>query len=119
MREIDVAAALQHPNIVEFLDRGTSNGVVYLVTEFVDGPDAARLADEQGGKLPYPLAVAIVLQVLAALSHAHSQGFIHRDIKDQNILVGGSRIESGREAHRLRVGQEFYPIRNERSDDGR
>ncbi|PWT91904.1 MAG: serine/threonine protein kinase, partial [Blastocatellia bacterium] len=40
MREIDVAAALKHKNIVEFIDRGTHNGVVYLVTEFVDGCDA-------------------------------------------------------------------------------
>src|SRR5204863_7312290 len=45
LREIDVAAALKHPNIVEFLDRGANNGVVYLVTEFIDGVDAAKLAD--------------------------------------------------------------------------
>lgn len=89
MREIDVAAALKHPNIVEFLDRGTNNGVVYLVTEFVDGPDAAKLADAQGGKLPCRDALAVTSQVLAALSHAHSQGYIHRDIKDQNILISG------------------------------
>src|SRR4030095_14270336 len=42
MREIDVAAALKHKNIVEFIDRGTHNGVVYLVTEFVDGADELR-----------------------------------------------------------------------------
>lgn len=87
MREIEVAASLKHPHIVEFLDRGTHNGVVFLITEFVDGPDAARLADARGGPLPYQVAVTIILQVLDALAHAHSQGFIHRDIKDQNILV--------------------------------
>ena len=87
MREIEVAASLKHPHIVEFLDRGTHNGVVFLITEFVDGPDAAKLADARGGPLPYQLAVTIVLQILDALAHAHSQGFIHRDIKDQNILV--------------------------------
>ena len=90
LREIEVAAALKHPNIVEFLDRGTHNGVVYLVTEFVDGPDASKLADAQGGKLSCSEAVAIVSQVLDALSHAHCQGFIHRDIKEQNILITGS-----------------------------
>jgi serine/threonine-protein kinase len=90
MREMDVAAALKHPNIVEFLDRGVHNGVVYLVTEFVDGADAAKLADAQGGRLPLVEAVAITSQVLAALSHAHAQGYIHRDIKDQNILVSGT-----------------------------
>jgi serine/threonine-protein kinase len=90
MREMDVAAALKHPNIVEFLDRGVHNGVVYLVTEFVDGPDAAKLADAQGGRLPVKETVVIISQVLAALSHAHAQGYIHRDIKDQNILVTGT-----------------------------
>jgi eukaryotic-like serine/threonine-protein kinase len=90
MREMDVAAALKHPNIVEFLDRGVHNGVVYLVTEFVDGADAAKLADARGGRLPVEDAVTIISQVLAALSHAHAQGYIHRDIKDQNILVSGT-----------------------------
>ncbi len=90
MREIDVAAALKHPNIVDFLDRGVNNGVVYLVTEFIDGPDAAKLADARGGQLSLPEGVRVISQALAALSHAHSQGYIHRDIKDQNILVRGS-----------------------------
>jgi hypothetical protein len=90
MREIDVAAALKHPHIVEFLDRGTHNGVVYLVTEFVDGADAAKLAEVRGGKLSYQETVAITMQTLDALSYAHELGFIHRDIKDQNILVSGS-----------------------------
>jgi eukaryotic-like serine/threonine-protein kinase len=90
LREIDVAAALKHPHIVEFLDRGTNNGVVYLVTEFVDGADASKLADTYGGKLSYEATIPIVLQVLDALSYAHSHGYIHRDIKDQNILVTGS-----------------------------
>jgi len=90
MREIDVGAALKHPNIVEFLDRGTSNGVVYLVTEFVDGADAAKLAEARGGRLPYEETVTIITQVLDALAYAHAQSYIHRDIKDQNILVSGS-----------------------------
>jgi eukaryotic-like serine/threonine-protein kinase len=87
LREIEVASALKHPHIVEFIDHGTHNGVVYLITEYVDGPDAAKLADTRGGVLPYPVAVTVIAQVLDALSHAHTLGFIHRDIKDQNILV--------------------------------
>lgn len=90
LREIDVAAALKHPNIVEFLDRGSNNGVIYLVTEFIDGVDAAKLAESRGGRLPYQEAVAIVTQALDALSYAHAQGYIHRDIKDQNIMVQGT-----------------------------
>jgi phage terminase large subunit-like protein len=90
MREMDVAAALQHPHIVSFIDKGTHNGVVYLITEFVEGTDAARLADSRGGRLPYAEAVQILVQSLDALSFAHNQGYIHRDIKDQNILVSGA-----------------------------
>jgi serine/threonine-protein kinase len=89
MREIDVAAALKHKNIVEFIDRGTHNGVVYLVTEFVDGADACKLAEEQGGFLSYADGISIISQALDALSFAHAQGYIHRDFKDQNILVAG------------------------------
>jgi eukaryotic-like serine/threonine-protein kinase len=90
IREIDVAAALQHPHIVKFLDRGTEKGAVYLVTEYVNGLDANRLAATRGGRLPYPEAVQIISQTLEALAYAHQQGYIHRDIKDQNILVAGA-----------------------------
>src|SRR5215510_12557903 len=90
MREIDVAASLKHPNIVEFIDRGTHNGVVYLVTEFVDGADASKLAEENGGRLSYRDAISIITQALDALDYAHKQGYIHRDFKDQNILVSGT-----------------------------
>lgn len=89
MREIDVAAALKHKNIVEFIDRGTHNGVIYLVTEFVDGADAQRLAEMKGGCLVYHDGISIISQALDALSFAHAQGYIHRDFKDQNILVSG------------------------------
>lgn len=89
LREIDVAAALKHQNIVEFIDRGTHNGVVYLVTEFVDGADASKLAEQNGGYLEYKEGISIISQALDALAHAHSQGYIHRDFKDQNILVAG------------------------------
>jgi pSer/pThr/pTyr-binding forkhead associated (FHA) protein len=90
MREIDVAASLRHPSIVQFIDRGTHNGVVYLVTEFIDGADAGKLADARGGKLSQPETLEIISQILDALAYAHAQGYIHRDIKDQNILVSGA-----------------------------
>jgi len=89
MREIDVAAALKHKHIVEFIDRGTHNGVVYLVTEFVEGADASKLAEDQGGRLKFEDGILIISQALDALSFAHERGYIHRDFKDQNILVAG------------------------------
>ncbi len=90
MREIEVAASLRHPYIVSYIEHGTHNGVVYLVTEFVSGMDASKLARSRGGKLPYPEVVKIIEQTLSALDFAHSQGFVHRDIKEQNILVTGN-----------------------------
>jgi serine/threonine protein kinase len=91
MREIQVGKALDHPNIVRFLESGTNNGSVYLVTEFVEGSDAAKLADAQGGRLPFREAIDIVAQSLDALAYAHNKEYIHRDIKESNILVSGER----------------------------
>ncbi len=89
LREIEVASSLRHPHIVSYIDHGTHNGIVYLVTEFISGPDASRLARNHGGKLDYREVVQIIEQTLAALDFAHSLGFVHRDIKEQNILIEG------------------------------
>jgi serine/threonine-protein kinase len=89
MREIEVSSSLQHKNVVQYIEHGTHNGIVYLVTEYVSGMDAARLAKSRGGKLNYREVVSIMEQTLAALDFAHGLGFIHRDIKEQNILVDG------------------------------
>jgi eukaryotic-like serine/threonine-protein kinase len=90
MREIEVASSLQHPNIVSYIEHGSHNGIVYLVTEYVTGMDASKLAKQRGGKLSYKEVVRIIEQTLAALDFAHRKGFVHRDIKEQNILVDGS-----------------------------
>lgn len=90
MREIEVAASLQHPHIVSYIEHGTYNGTVYLVSEFVGGMDASKLAKHRGGRLHYMEVVKIIEQSLDALHFAHSRGFVHRDIKEQNILVDGN-----------------------------
>ncbi len=90
MREIEVSSSLQHPNIVSYIEHGSHNGIVYLVTEYVSGMDASKLAKHRGGKLSYKEVVKIIEQTLLALDFAHGKGFVHRDIKEQNILVDGN-----------------------------
>ena len=89
-REIEVASALRHANIVSYITNGSHNGIIYLVTEYVSGMDASKLAKHRGGKLNYQEVAKIIEQTLAALDFAHNLGFVHRDIKEQNILVEGS-----------------------------
>jgi hypothetical protein len=89
MREIEVASSLRHENIVGYIEHGSHNGLVYLVTDFIQGMDAARLAKQRGGKLDHTEMVRIIEQTLGALHYAHSLGFVHRDIKEQNILIHG------------------------------
>lgn len=90
LREIEVAASLLHPHIVRYIEHGTHNGIVYLVTEFVGGMDASKLVKQRGGKLHWQEVVKIIEQTLSALDFAHKLGFVHRDIKEQNILVDGN-----------------------------
>jgi serine/threonine-protein kinase len=90
LREIKVASSLEHPNIAGYIEHGSHRGVIYLVSEFVDGSDASRLVKMRGGKLNYREVGKITEQILAALEYAHRREFVHRDIKDQNILVTGN-----------------------------
>ena len=90
MREIEVASSLRHQHIVSYIEHGSHNGIVYLVTEYVSGMDASKLAKHRGGKLSYKEVVKIIEQTLSALDFAHGKGFVHRDIKEQNILVDGN-----------------------------
>lgn len=83
-----VLGALAHRHIVGRLDSGVAGGLIYLSMELVDGPDAGRLLRERGP--PSPLtAVRMTCQLLDGLGHAHAKGFVHRDVKPANVLVGG------------------------------
>jgi len=84
-REALALAALNHPNIVQVIDKGISGEVCYLVMERVEGVSLRRLLE--GGKLAPEQALAIVPQICAALEYAHAKGIVHRDIKPENILV--------------------------------
>jgi len=86
LREVEVAAKLNHPNIVTAYDAGEQNGFSYLVSEFVEGQNLSDLVKEYG-PLSLPLAVDVVQQAARALEYAHREGVIHRDIKPSNLLI--------------------------------
>ncbi len=88
LREIQTAAKLIHPHILPLYDSGDADGQLYYVMPYVEGESLAdRLALEH--QLPIDEAVNITREVAAALSHAHSMGVVHRDVKPENILLSG------------------------------
>ncbi|MFQ6046359.1 MAG: protein kinase [Gemmatimonadales bacterium] len=85
-QEIELAAHLQHPNILPVLTAGASADLIYYVMPYVAGESLRhRLTTE--GKLPVGDAVRIMHEVADALSYAHAHGVVHRDIKPENILL--------------------------------
>jgi eukaryotic-like serine/threonine-protein kinase len=86
LREIRLAANLQHPNILGLYDSGEADGILYYVMPFIEGESLrARLDREQ--QLPIHDAVRITREAAEALAYAHAQGVVHRDIKPENILL--------------------------------
>ena len=86
-REAKATGALNHPNIVAAYGAGEADGRPYLAMELVDG-ESLRARTKKIGRLPEKEALTIVLKVAQGLGHAHEQGFVHRDIKPDNILLG-------------------------------
>ena len=87
LREGEAAKALDHPNIVYVYEVGQAEGVYYIAMEYVDGGSLAAELSRRRGPLDLTSAVRIVNQIGAALTHAHSHGIIHRDVKPSNILL--------------------------------
>jgi eukaryotic-like serine/threonine-protein kinase len=88
LREIRVAANLQHPHILGLYDSGQADGLLYYVMPFVDGESLRdRLNKHQ--QLPLLDALQIVREAAEALQYAHEHGVVHRDIKPENILLQG------------------------------
>ncbi|HEX5962756.1 MAG TPA: protein kinase [Gemmatimonadales bacterium] len=85
-REIQIAAALNHPHILPLYDSGAADGLFFYVMPYVRGESLRQKLARQR-QLPIDEALGIVRQVAAALAHAHARGLIHRDIKPENILV--------------------------------
>ena len=87
-REIQLAAALQHPCIVPVLAAGVAGGVPFYTMPFVAGRTLRdRLVERM--QLPVPEAMDVLRDVASALAHAHAHDIVHRDIKPENILLSG------------------------------
>ena len=88
LREIKVAAALQHPHVLPLYDSGEADGLLFYVMPFVDG-QSLREKLEKEGELPVAVAVRILRDVADALSEAHRHGVVHRDLKPENVMLRG------------------------------
>ena len=88
LREIDVIAKLQHPNILTLIDSGEVDGLPYYVMPFVEG-QSLKTRLEREGALPIEDAVRIGCEIADALCIAHERGVIHRDMKPGNVLLSG------------------------------
>jgi serine/threonine protein kinase/tetratricopeptide (TPR) repeat protein len=88
LREIRIAASLQHPHILPLYDSGSAEGILYFVMPYITGESLSqRLQRER--QLPVADALRITYEVAGALAYAHARGVIHRDIKPGNILLSG------------------------------
>jgi eukaryotic-like serine/threonine-protein kinase len=85
LREIGIAARLSHPHILPLIDSGEAQGFLYYVSPFVPG-GSLRDRLEREKQLPVPEALRIAKEVGAGLDFAHRNGFVHRDVKPENIL---------------------------------
>jgi streptogramin lyase len=88
LRETELAASLEHPNVVPIHDAGNVDGRLYLAMRHVEGGDLRAVL--RSGEAPTPArTLELVRQVASALDAAHASGLVHRDVKPSNVLLDG------------------------------
>jgi hypothetical protein len=90
-REATLLAKVKHPNVVDYVAHGQSDGVHYLVQEWVDGVTLAQKLEATG--LTAADAIEVAIGIAGALAATHAHGIIHRDIKPANIILAGDRFD--------------------------
>jgi len=90
LREIEIAAKLTHPHILPLLDSNEADGLLYLVTPYIEG-ESLRERIDSGGRLEESEAIRLTCDVAGALQYSHARGIVHRDIKPENILLQDGR----------------------------
>lgn len=86
LREADMAGRLQHPDIVQILDAGETDGLAWIAMELIDGADLGSHT-QPARLLPVPVVLRAIARVADALAYAHTRGVTHRDIKPENIMI--------------------------------
>ncbi len=87
LREARAAALLGHPHIVSVYEAGQSGPMLYIAFEWIDGQSLSEYLSTQPHPLPTEIAIELMLQLAAAVQHAHQRGILHRDLKPANILL--------------------------------
>jgi eukaryotic-like serine/threonine-protein kinase len=108
-REAQLAARLNHPNLVNIYDIGGRSGLLWYTMELVKGPNLAQLVEKEG-PLPIDKVVRLLRESLSALAQAHASGLVHRDLKPENMLLepdGSLRITDFGLALALRAPGRF------------
>src|SRR5262249_39531605 len=118
-REMEMSRRVRHPHLALTFDAGESQGVNYIVMEYIPGQSLHRLVNREG-PLPVARAAKLFSEVAAALDSAHQEGLIHRDLKPSNIIVTpnnhakvldlGLALEAGEVADIQVVGGQGYVV---------
>jgi serine/threonine-protein kinase len=116
-REVQVAAQLDHPNVVRAYDAAEQAGTYYFAMQYVEGADLARVVKERG-----PLSVAQACHCLAqaarGLQHIHDSGLVHRDIKPGNLIVTAAQAADGGPAGTVKILDLGLARLNEDPEEG-
>jgi streptogramin lyase/tRNA A-37 threonylcarbamoyl transferase component Bud32 len=86
LRESELAASLDHPNVVPVYDAGAAGDLLYIAMRYVDGLDLKALLRREGPLAP-KRALELCAQIAGALDAAHARGLVHRDVKPSNVLI--------------------------------